>query len=277
MMPRSTLRIAVLAFAALVAAAAKAAPAMPFLAAADSARPPPAFLEFCARESAACRPVGPRVASLPLTRQHRADLAAVNTHINRTTREVSDLDLYGREDVWAYPVDGFGDCEDFALAKRRDLIAKGWPSSVLLVTVVRDRRGEGHAVLTVVTDAGDLVLDSRTDRIRVWSETPYTYYQRQSPTNPASWVRLAPADAVVAAKGGKGAASAPGAGGGGPGGNGSANGNGKGNGVGAGASAAGAGNGGGNANAGSGNSNAGGNGSAASGGKAGGTAAGKSR
>ncbi len=31
----------------------------------------------------------------------------------------------------------------------------GWPREALLITVVRDKKGDGHAVLTVKTDKGD--------------------------------------------------------------------------------------------------------------------------
>ncbi len=109
--------------------------------------------------------------------------------MNRAVREVSDLNNFGRSDVWQLPSNK-GDCEDFALLKRKRLIELGWPSSVLLVTVVRDRRLGGHAVLTVVTDKGDCVLDNRTGRIRLWSKTPYIYFSRQSQSNPKNWVRI---------------------------------------------------------------------------------------
>lgn len=260
------LRHAIAALAGVILVSATAESHATSLAAADAVAPPAAFNEFCARERAACRPSGPRVASLALTERRLGELDAVNRHINRTVREVSDLELYGREDVWAYPINGMGDCEDFALAKRRDLIARGWPSSVLLVTVVRDRRGAGHAVLTVVTDSGDLILDNRSDLIRLWRDTPYTYYQRQSAGDPRTWVRVIPAEPAVAAKGGKPAspgrpdsAGTLAASNSNAGGNGQSGGN---------SNAGGNGNGGGS-------SNAGGNGSAASDGKAGGTASGK--
>ncbi len=48
--------------------------------------------------------------------------------------------------------DGYGDCEDYALLKRKMLMQAGWPREALLMTVVRDKKGEGHAVLTVKTD-----------------------------------------------------------------------------------------------------------------------------
>lgn len=282
-----TLRHALTALAGIIAVCAAGESHATSLAAGDTAGPPAAFNEFCARERAACRPSGPRVSSLPLTERRLAELDAVNRHINRTVREVTDLELYGREDVWAYPVNGMGDCEDFALAKRRDLIAQGWPSSVLLVTVVRDRRGDGHAVLTVVTDSGDLILDNRSDRIRLWRDTPYTYYQRQSAGDPRKWVRVAPAEPIIAAKGGKpttagppegvgngaGSAAAAAASSSNAGGNGNSNAGGNGGGS-SNARGSGSSNAGGNGNGG-GSSNASGNGSAASDGKAGGTASGK--
>jgi hypothetical protein len=50
---------------------------------------------------------------------------------------------------WSYPDDGYGDCEDYVLLKRRMLTQSGWPREALLVTVVRNEKDEGHAVLTV--------------------------------------------------------------------------------------------------------------------------------
>ncbi len=76
------------------------------------------------------------------------------------------------------------------LAKRKALIQRGWPASVLLITVVRDREGDGHAVLTVVTDKGDLVLDNQETKILPWYETGYRFVKRQSQGDPALWVSL---------------------------------------------------------------------------------------
>ena len=63
------------------------------------------------------------------------------------------------------PTDGYGDCEDYVLLKRKMLIDAGWPREALLITVVRDRKGEGHAVLTVKTDKGELVLDNQNENV----------------------------------------------------------------------------------------------------------------
>ena len=91
---------------------------------------------------------------------------------------------------WSYPDDGYGDCEDYVLLKRRMLIQSGWPHEVLLVTVVRDKEGDGHAVLTVTTDKGDYVLDNQTEKILLWSETGYRFVKRQSQSNRNVWVSL---------------------------------------------------------------------------------------
>ncbi len=97
--------------------------------------------------------------------------------------------LYGVPEFWTYPTTA-GDCEDFVLLKRRDLIQKGWPPGALLITVVRQTNGDGHAVLTVATDRGDLVLDSLDPRIRLWSDTSYTYVKRQSEHDSGKWVAI---------------------------------------------------------------------------------------
>jgi predicted transglutaminase-like cysteine proteinase len=83
-----------------------------------------------------------------------------------------------------------GDCEDYVLLKRKLLAQAGWPLSALLITVVRKADGEGHAVLTVRTDRGDLILDNLAADIKVWNETPYLFVKRQSEQNTGRWVSI---------------------------------------------------------------------------------------
>ena len=80
--------------------------------------------------------------------------------------------------------------EDYQLAKQRELIREGWPASDLLMTVVREKSGDGHAVLMVRTDRGDLVLDNEDSLIRLWSDTPYVFLKRQSQGDASAWVGL---------------------------------------------------------------------------------------
>lgn len=158
---------------------------------------PTGFNQFCARNSGQCasrrasRAIETaRDGTVVLTHERRAELDRVNRAVNAAIRQVTDYELYGREEYWALPTSGVGDCEDIALAKRQRLLAEGWPSSALLMTIVRDWAGEGHAVLTVRTGDGDLVLDNRTDSVKRWDRTGYIYYIRQAETNPRAWVLI---------------------------------------------------------------------------------------
>ena len=105
-------------------------------------------------------------------------------------RSTEDSSISGNGDAWTLPVGGRGDCEDYALQKRHNLISKGWPVSALLMTVVRDEKGEGHAVLTARTVQGDFILDNKIEDVRMWNKTPYQFVMRQSYLNPKVWVAL---------------------------------------------------------------------------------------
>jgi len=117
---------------------------------------------------------------VPLDEQHVAQLQQVNSHVNGTIQEVSDLDQYGREDVWTLPTSGKGDCEDFALLKRKLLVQLGWPASALAIVVGTTSQGEPHAFLTVATDRGEYVLDNLTSSILPSSRTGHVFHSRQS-------------------------------------------------------------------------------------------------
>ena len=124
-------------------------------------------------------------------------ISAINLSVNEAIKPKSDRELYGVEERWTYP-DKAGDCEDYALLKRRDLRALGIRASNLLLTVVRKRNGEGHAVLTLRTTDGDYVLDNLNRSVKRWRETPYTFVKRQDSDNPQRWVSIEDgADLVV--------------------------------------------------------------------------------
>jgi predicted transglutaminase-like cysteine proteinase len=154
--------------------------------------------EFCRAHRGECTRNGRVVDMVPLTQTLWDQLLEVNAHFNATVVPETDEDLYHVAEFWTYP-HGFGDCEDIALAKRRELIADGWPASTLLLAVVRESNGEGHAVLMVRTDRGDLVLDNQDGAVRVWNDTPYHYVKRQSQTDQSQWVDILDARATVVA------------------------------------------------------------------------------
>ena len=125
-----------------------------------------------------------------LTAKAWKELARINEWVNDTVEPITDLEHWGVVDRWDYPDDGQGDCEDYVLLKRRMLMQAGWPRQALLITVVRDKRGDGHAVLTVKTDRGELILDNQNRKILLWSDTGYRFVKRQSQSDPNVWVAL---------------------------------------------------------------------------------------
>ena len=150
---------------------------------------PVGHAEFCKSRPSECTVNVNLVAATPLTEALWQQLQAVNAYYNQSVVAVTDDQLYQVQEFWTYP-NGFGDCEDYVLAKRRELIAAGWPASVLLVSVVKQASGEGHAVLLVRTDRGDLVLDNLVGTIDLWSATPYKYIKRQSQADAGKWVDM---------------------------------------------------------------------------------------
>ncbi len=153
--------------------------------------------EFCEIHRSECVLRSEASGPVMLTGTLWAQLEQVNNVVNAAISPASDMELFGRAEVWVYPATQ-GDCEDYVLLKRRILIENGWPVSALLITVVRKPDGEGHAVLTVRTDRGDVVLDNLDGAIHVWSDTPYLYLKRQSDEHTGRWVAVSDTRTMVA-------------------------------------------------------------------------------
>jgi predicted transglutaminase-like cysteine proteinase len=153
-------------------------------------RAPIGWVEFCVEYKPECetKPVEPR--DIVLTPKVWADLVKVDLWVNTHVKPLTDMDHWGVVERWNYPDDGYGDCEDYVLQKRRMLLRAGWPRSALLITVVRDQKNEGHAVLTVKTNRGEYILDNQRDEILPWNKTGYHFVKRQSQSDPNTWVSL---------------------------------------------------------------------------------------
>ena len=150
---------------------------------------PVGFIKFCAISPQDCRRTVKFHGRVELTPARWRDLEEINHIVNSTVEPVTDKELYGEVERWSYPK-RYGDCEDYVLLKRKLLAQRGWPMSALLITVVRDEIGDGHAVLTVRTAQGDFLLDNKRKDVLVWHKVPYQYVKRQSYLNPAMWVSL---------------------------------------------------------------------------------------
>lgn len=164
-------------------------------------------VEFCSRNPGECRREGVRSDTASLSTGSWRMLQQVNVQVNAAIAPQSDA-ARGQIDKWSLAQDK-GDCEDYALTKRYELIRRGWsPSSVLLATV-RDQRNRPHAVLVARTDRGDFVLDNMTGAVKAWDDTGYTWLKRQSSSNPRIWVSLTAEESVRPSTGNDPVARAP--------------------------------------------------------------------
>jgi predicted transglutaminase-like cysteine proteinase len=156
----------------------------------EPTRPPLGWVEFCAEQPLECKVAARAPRDVVLSSKAWTDLVRINRWVNDNVTPMTDLEHWGVVEKWSYPDDGYGDCEDYVLLKRRMLMESGWPREALLVTVVREKNGNGHAVLTVKTDKGEFILDNQEEKILLWSETSYRYVKRQSQSDPNRWVSL---------------------------------------------------------------------------------------
>lgn len=186
---------AVLASSAIcgIASPASAASAMPGV---ERTSQPIGHYEFCQRIPAECMEKSARPTPVNLTRKLWARIIDVNNAVNTMIAPRTDMEMWGKEEVWSYP-DREGDCEDYVLEKRRVLMSMGIPASSLLITVVRQPNGDGHAVLTVRTSLGDFVLDNLEPKVLAWTDTQYTFLKRQSEYNSGVWVAVNDSRAVA--------------------------------------------------------------------------------
>ncbi|HZL59306.1 MAG TPA: transglutaminase-like cysteine peptidase [Stellaceae bacterium] len=155
------------------------------LAAGAPVAPPAGFIGYCMKYLGECAAPVQAPATVELSEAKRGELEQVQESVNRAVQPQAEP-----EQAWDYPTSGAGDCNSYALEKRRELMALGWPRSALLLTAALTERGEGHLVLLARTSEGDLVLDNRLPRVAPWRDLPYRWLARQSDVAPLQWVGL---------------------------------------------------------------------------------------
>lgn len=161
------------------------------------ARPMIAWVDFCKREPGECQVDASEPRTITLSPKIWQTIASVNRHVNTTIQPLTDMDHWGVGDRWDIPTDGYGDCEDYQLLKRKLLVESGLPRRAMRMTVVVDEKNEGHAVLIVRTNLGDYVLDNKTNNVLPWYQTGYIYVKRES-QDAVAWVSLGGAVSPVA-------------------------------------------------------------------------------
>jgi predicted transglutaminase-like cysteine proteinase len=147
--------------------------------------PPAGFLGFCAKHLPECLTRSQEPTTVELTDERARALEAVQTAINASIAPRLDP-----AHLWDYSTDGTGDCNKYALTKRRELLAQGFPRGAVLLATATTERGEGHLVVVVRTDRGDLVLDNRVQHVVDWSVLPYHWVSVQSQQSPVRWVSV---------------------------------------------------------------------------------------
>jgi predicted transglutaminase-like cysteine proteinase len=148
-------------------------------------------VRFCLRYPDECRSNSAERERIELTAERLRLLERVNHRVNLSI--VSKSKNYGSnlEDMWRVAPDQ-GDCNDYAVTKRHELLKNGLPSSALRLSVTKTSAGIGHLVLVVITTQGDLVMDNLSDEVQAWQTTDYQWLKIQSVHNPNYWVEIRP-------------------------------------------------------------------------------------
>ncbi len=171
----------------LVSAASLQASELPWIKLDREVQAPSGAKSLCKDYSWAC--ANTRTFGLPEA-QEKQIVKAINLRVNRRIRAVSDQNQYGTKEYWTLPMQGSGDCEDFALQKKFELMQNGLDPTKLLIATVLDTNRSGHAVLVYRSSEGDLILDNVTNRIKSWKETRYLFLRIQDPNHPDRWVQV---------------------------------------------------------------------------------------
>jgi predicted transglutaminase-like cysteine proteinase len=181
----------ILAFVAIASAVLWASVAEAKIpATAEPVLPPIGHSRFCLRYPADCkvREVDARHRNIALTPKRLNELNAVNRQVNRDIiPEMSFADVASQE--WLISPRA-GDCKDYAITKRHQLLMRGWPSRALLLSEVVIPNGQHHLVLVVHLKGVDLVLDNLTANIQPVARTSHQYQwvRIESPENPKFWL-----------------------------------------------------------------------------------------
>ena len=160
--------------------------------------PPIGHSRFCLRYPDDCKAHGIdfRRRNIALTPERWDELNSVNHQVNRDiVPEVTPGNGLTEEWLISPPA---GDCKDYAITKRHELLERGWPPRVLLLSEVVVPSGEHHLILVVRTKEADLVLDNLNANVRpvVNMYRQYRWIRIETPQNPMFWARVRRPDVI---------------------------------------------------------------------------------
>ncbi len=149
---------------------------------------PMGHVRFCLQHPDDCQPgkVDFRRRHIALTEERWNELNQVNRDVNRDI--TPDPTLGPATEEWKISPTS-GNCHDYAVTKRHELLALGWPARDLLLAEVVVPSGEHHLILVVRMKDIDLVLDNLNANIRTAAMTRYQYQwvRIESPHDPRFW------------------------------------------------------------------------------------------
>jgi len=142
-------------------------------------------VRFCLRYPEECQPNS--ATDEHIQPQKMSLLKSINQKVNQSISP--RLKAYDNGEGWTI-APHTGDCNDYAVTKRHELLVHGLPSSALRLSVVKTPEGVGHLVLIVATTDGNMVMDNLTNEILPWQLTTYRWLKIQSMRDPHFWSEL---------------------------------------------------------------------------------------
>lgn len=147
--------------------------------------PPFKFAEFCHRYPSECIVTkGKKIIWNYKTKKYFSEL---NIRVNKQIIEIpSEIPL--ENEIWLlFPKEG--QCHDYVVSKRHELIKTGYSSSDLLLAEVITQNDLHHLVLIIKTDKGDFIMDSLRNDVYPIELMEYRLLRMQSSENPNYWVK----------------------------------------------------------------------------------------
>jgi predicted transglutaminase-like cysteine proteinase len=92
-----------------------------------------------------------------------------------------------------------GNCNDYAVSKRHELLRLGWPSWALLLAEVVVATGEHHLVLVANAGGESFVLDNLKEVVvPLVAAVDYRWIRIESPDDPKFWIAFSPKESLPA-------------------------------------------------------------------------------
>jgi predicted transglutaminase-like cysteine proteinase len=146
-------------------------------------------VRFCLRYPSDCKSDPTENQRIDLNTENFELLKRVNHSVNATIAPAPKSYGPDLEDGWTI-APAAGDCNDYAVTKRHELVRSGLPAKALRLSVVKTASGIGHLVLVVATTKGDIVMDNLTESIRPWQSTDYNWLKIESATDARFWYEI---------------------------------------------------------------------------------------